>query len=228
MARALVVACVAWVAGSIVLMLLQGRFLAHYAAPASIPLGLLAAMGLERGRQMVEIARRGPGRALLPTGALILVTISGIAALRAGQMEADGVAGDHERSVAVAVAVRELATEDESIWVWGNEPQVYLDADRPVATPYSYLYPLVTPSYTTAEMIRETLADLEAERPAVVVDAGSSAPGRPGFQPLLHPRPLATDGRTLDILDPLRTFVANHYRERAVVEGWIVYELIGG
>ena len=59
----------------------------------------------------------------------------------------------------------------------------------------------------------------------MVVDAGSDSPGAPGFLPLLIPRPVLTDGRDLDLLDPLRAFVAANYELAATVEGWPVYVL---
>jgi hypothetical protein len=74
-------------------------------------------------------------------------------------------------------------------------------------------------------MIAAVLSDLQANPPAMVVDAGSASPGQPGFHALLKPRPLATDGRDLDILDPLRQFVADRYDEIGVVSGWTVYRL---
>jgi hypothetical protein len=56
-----------------------------------------------------------------------------------------------------------------------------------------------------------------------VVDAGSAGPGQPGFLPLLIPRPVATDGRDLDLLDPLRAFVEERYVTLSTVEGWVIY-----
>jgi hypothetical protein len=74
-------------------------------------------------------------------------------------------------------------------------------------------------------MIAATVRDLGTDPPALIVDAGSSAPGAPGFQPLLIPRPIASDGRDLDILDPLRDFVRDRYVELEVVDGWVIYRL---
>ena len=72
-------------------------------------------------------------------------------------------------------------------------------------------------------MVRE----LTDDPPAVVVDAGSDAPGQPGFLPLLIDRPVTTDGRDLDLLDPLRAFVADRYDLVATVAGWPIYVLRG-
>ena len=77
--------------------------------------------------------------------------------------------------------------------VWGNAPRLYDLAGRTPATRYSYLYPLTTPGYTTDAMIDDVARELDADPPEVIVDAGSSAPGQPGFLPLLIDRPIATE-----------------------------------
>jgi hypothetical protein len=92
-------------------------------------------------------------------------------------------------------------------------------------TPFSYLYPLVTPGYASEDLIAATVRDLGSDPPALIVDAGSSAPGAPGFQPLLIRRPVASDGRDLDILNPLRDFVRARYLELESVDGWVIYQL---
>jgi hypothetical protein len=58
-----------------------------------------------------------------------------------------------------------------------------------------------------------------------VVDAGSRDPGVPGFLPLLIDRPVAPEGRDLDLLAPLRDFVRANYTLREVADGWPVYVL---
>ena len=45
------------------------------------------------------------------------------------------------------------------------------------------------------------------------------------FRSLIE-RPVVSDGRDLDILDPMREVVAERYRLLEVVDGWPVYELI--
>ena len=45
------------------------------------------------------------------------------------------------------------------------------------------------------------------------------------FGLLLIDRPVATDGRNLDLLDPLRSFVAERYELWEIVQGWPVYRL---
>jgi hypothetical protein len=213
-------ACLAWLILGILSFPVQGRFLAHYVIPLAVPLGLLGAMGMDRLRTLWHVQRLA---VLLPLAATVLISVW--AGVSSGAMEWAFIARDHQRSTAVAAAVDEGSLPEEQIWVWGNEPELYLEADRPSATPYSYLYPLVTPGYASPGMIESTLAALSADPPRLIVDAGSPAPGEPGFQALLIPRLLASDGRDLDLLDPLREFVSANYRELATVDGWVIYEL---
>jgi hypothetical protein len=138
-------------------------------------------------------------------------------------MQATPIADQSTLIKAVSERLRQLPAGD--LLVWGNEPRLYEVAGRAPATRYSYLYPLTTPGYSTPAMVDEVARQLAETPPAVVVDAGSSAPGQPGFLPLLIARPIATDGRDLDLLDPLRTFVAANYRLASTVAGWPIYVL---
>jgi len=223
--RQAVVIGLAWVVLSLVLVVYQGRFFAHYAIPLALPLGVMAGMGFQRLGVLLSRAHRPLVRAGLLAPFVGALVISLAAAAAGGRMEWLPVWRDHERSERVADAIRASTGAEDAIWVWGNEPQLYLLADRPAATAYAYLYPLVTPGYTTPAMIQAALADLEADPPTLVVDAGSRAPGIVGFQQLLIPRPLTSDGRDLDILDPLRDFVGERYDESATVDGWVIYAL---
>lgn len=220
LSRDLAHACVAWILLALASFLVQGRLFSHYVIPLAMPLAVLAAFGVERVRALARPQRR---RLLLPV--IATCVISALAAGVAGAMELNLVAPDHDRSVAAARVIRDQSAESDRIWVWGNEPQLYLDSDRSSTTAYPYLYALVTPGYTTAAQVDATLESLEADPPAFIVDAGSSAPGMPGFQPLLIPRPLASDGRDLDLLDPLRDFIRSGYREVDRSSGWVIYAL---
>jgi hypothetical protein len=140
-------------------------------------------------------------------------------------MEADAVYTVNARARAVAEVLAGTTDPGDRLWVWGNAPQLYLAAERQQATVYAYLFPLVTPGYATPAMVDAALADLAGDPPRVIVDAGSSVPGAPGFQQLLIPRPLASDGRDLDILDPLRDFVRDNYEQGPTIDGWVIYVL---
>jgi len=224
--RLVLIACGGWIGVSLVLFVVQGRFYAHYAVPLAVPLALLASAGIDRLDEMLLNTSRQSRQAMIlaPFAFAILVSLWG--GVAAGRMEWLPIARDHDKSIAVAEVVRELTEDGDRIWVWGNEPTLYLDADRRHATRYPYLYPIVTQGYATAETIDVTIAALETSRPALVIDAGSDTPGSAGFHHLIIPRALATDGRDLDILDPLRAYIDANYEYVDVVEGWVIYERV--
>jgi len=224
--RVVLIACGGWIGLSILLFVFQGRFYAHYAVPLAVPLALLASAGVDRLDEMLLNTSQQSRQAMIlaPFAFAILVSLWG--GVAAGRMEWLPIARDHDRSTAVAEVVRELTDDGGRIWVWGNEPTLYLDADRRQATRYPYLYPIVTQGYATPEMIDATIAALETDPPALVIDAGSDTPGSAGFHHLIIPRALATDGRDLDILDPLREYIDANYEYVDVVEGWVIYERV--
>ncbi|MDP9250849.1 MAG: hypothetical protein M3O78_05725, partial [Chloroflexota bacterium] len=221
--RGMVIASLLWIGLSLVLFVVQGRFYAHYAIPLAVPLGILAGLGLKRLGESL-LGSRGYGvRALIVLPLVITCTISLVAGVASGAMQLAPVADDSARMQAVSDRLRDIAAG--TLLVWGNEPRLYDLAGRAPATQYSYLYPLTTPGYSTRAMIDELALKLAADPPRVVVDAGSPGPGQPGFLPLLIHRPVMTDGRDLDLLNPLRTFVAERYELVATVAGWPVYVL---
>ncbi|MEP7040306.1 MAG: hypothetical protein ABI864_01905 [Chloroflexota bacterium] len=218
--RAVGIALVLWICVSLVLFVVQGRFYAHYAIPLAVPLGVLAGLGLERvrsSRPSVQSARR-PLLGPVFIGTLLVSVAAGIIS---GAMQIAPVSDAHARNQAVAGNLRGL--RPGSMLVWGNQPVLYDLAARDPATVYTYLYPLTTPGYSTSAMIEAAARQIAQHPPAVVVDAGSNGPGQPGFLPLLIARPIATEGRDLDLLEPLRTFVAAHYDLAATVAGWPIY-----
>jgi hypothetical protein len=104
------------------------------------------------------------------------------------------------------------------IYVWGNEPGLYLYSGRPSAGPYIYAFPLITPGYSNVHQISLLLDQWRDRPPVAVVDASRLTPH------LLIPGSVYIgDGRALDILDPLRAFVATNYQRKETIDGYTVY-----
>jgi hypothetical protein len=221
--RPTVYAVLLWIAATLVFVVVQGRYYAHYAIALAVPIGILAGLGLHRVAESLQRARRPWLKVLIAFPLLLTLTVSVVAGVVSAALQLALVADSSVRMDAVSERLRDLPAG--SLLVWGNEPRLYSLADRTPATRYAYLYPLTTPRYSSAAQIDEVLQVLENHPPAVVVDVGSPAPGQPGFLPLLIDRPIASEGRDLDLLDPLRAFVAAHYRLEAVVSGWPIYVL---
>lgn len=221
--RGVMLAALVWLAVSVPVFVIQGRFYAHYVIPLAVPLGVLAGVGLER---VAETLRRTPGlrtRTVIFLPLVGTIAISLFAGVLSAAMQIAPVADRSARMQVVAQRLEHLP--GTTLLVWGNEPRLYDLSGRAPTTRYSYLYPLTTPGYSTQAMVDAVLLRLTGDPAAVVVDAGSNAPGQPGFLPLLIDRPIATDGRDLDLLDPLRKFVAEHYLLTDTVAGWPIYVL---
>jgi hypothetical protein len=212
-----------WIGGSLALFVLQGRFYAHYAIPLAVPAGILAGIGLERIVGWMRDIRRFGQRVMIVGPLTAALSVSVLASVNSTTMQIAPAPDDFARVQAVSAQLRNMPAG--SLLVWGKEPRLYHLAGRVPAIGYIYLYPLTTPGYSTVAMIDEVAQGLATNPPAVVVDAGSDSPGAPGFLPLLIPRPVLTDGRNLDLLDPLRAFVAANYELAATVDGWPVYVL---
>jgi hypothetical protein len=221
--RSVAIASMLWIGLSLVLFVVQGRFYAHYAIPLAVPLGILAGLGLQRMTESWRRARTLGRRALIILPRATTLAVSLFAGIVSGAMQLTPIQDESARMDAVATRLRQLPSG--TLLVWGNAPRLYDLTGRVPATRYSYLYPLTTPGYTTDAMIEDVARELAAEPPEVIVDAGSAAPGQPGFLPLLIDRPIATDGRDLDLLDPLRAFVGERYDLAATVAGWPIYVL---
>jgi hypothetical protein len=221
--RRVVAASLLWIGGSVVLFAFQGHFYAHYAIAVMVPLGILAGLGLDRIRGSLVRADRSRGMILRSVPLVAALVVSVLAGVDSAAAQVAVQSGRSARMRAVALELRQLP--DGSLLVWGAAPRLYDLAGRPVATRYIYFMPLTTPGYSTPAMIDQMARALADDPPSVIVDAGSDAPGLPGFLPLLIDRPVLTDGRNLDLLDPLRAFVAARYELAATVAGWPIYVL---
>jgi hypothetical protein len=209
----------AWTALSIFAVGLGGRFFGHYFLQAEMPLALAAAPGFAR----LWSRARAPSALLLVAPALALVAIAAHPPLDRALFH-----GDDPDYDAIGRAVAATTAADDTIWVWGNVPQIYHAADRrpgvrfpfcnyltgvSPATPSEY-DPRVDPRADRVPgALDMALADLAARRPAVVVDTAE--------QGLKHYRRFP-----LVAFPPLSDFVARHYRRGETVAGAVLYHRI--
>ncbi len=94
--RQATLACLVWMALALVSFVVQGRFLAHYAIPLAIPLGVLSGMGIDAWSERVRA-----GRSALIAPILLTLAISSVAAVAAGAMEFGPIQRDRARAQAV-------------------------------------------------------------------------------------------------------------------------------
>ena len=213
-----VVLALLWLVTSALAVRAGGRFFGHYFHLILPPLCLLAAPAFCR-LWRAGWSRRGPLLALcaLPALAFFLLATWGrplAAALDEGE----------PRYEEVAARIDALTTRDERIFIWGNSPQLYLLARRPMGARFSFCNYMTgespgTPTETGQrnadanqlpaawEML---FADLEQRRPALFVDAAAAGWDGYGKYPLSrYPR--------------LRAYVDQNYRPVEVRAGVVLY-----
>jgi hypothetical protein len=223
--RAVAFALAAWVAATVAVPVYLGRFETHYVAPLAVPLGVLAAAGFRD--VLVRRHRSMPAFAMISVAWGLVLGLSTTVAVLNGQALGGSLEAEARRTQLVAGFIQAHSHAADHIFVWGNEPHLYYLAERPPASRFIYLLPLTTPGYATPALIDDVLGEWEATLPELIVDAGSFEPGTAGDPPLLIDRPVSSDGREYDILDPLRAFVRDRYEELEIVDGWPVYRLRG-
>jgi hypothetical protein len=207
-----------WLATSAVAVTAGGRFFGHYFHLILAPLCLLAAPTFcrlwSKGRRY-----RVALSALCALPALFFFVLATIGrplavALDEGEPPYDDV----------ATRIAAITAPDDRIFVWGNSPQLYVLARRPMGTRFSFCNYMTgespgTPTETGQwdadanqlpaawEML---FADLEQRRPALFVDAAAAGwDGYDKFPLVRYPR--------------LRTYVDQHYRPVEVRAGVVLY-----
>jgi len=207
-----------WLVTSVVALRAGGRFFGHYFHLILAPLCLLAAPGFCRWwnagrlpRAVLVVACAGPALAFFG-----LATAG--RALAARLDEGEPAYQD------VAARIDALTTSGERIFVWGNSPQLYILARRPMGTRFSFCNYMTGESPGTptesghwnadANQLAASwdmlFADLEQRQPALVVDA--AAAGWDGYDKF----PLARYPR-------LRAYVDSNYRPVEERAGVVLY-----
>lgn len=201
------------VAGWIVTLVIQGHFIGHYAIVLAAPLAILAAPVLDRFTVWFADGRT---RLLATTTLVFAAALSALVVVATEQ----GIARRAPIDEASAM-VAELTPADGRLFVWGNEPYVYLLTGREPAGRYVYQFPLTRPTFTTDAMVTEVLEDWERDPPSAIVDASIHWLAV-SAHPLFGEWVFAGDP-VPDRLDPLRAFVRDDYHVAATVAEWRIY-----
>jgi hypothetical protein len=210
-----------WLFTSAIAVCAGGRFFGHYFHLVLPPLGLLAAPGFlrlwHRGR-----GARGALVAACALPALFFFALASFARPLSAALDEGEPAYDE-----VAARMAALTSADERVFVWGNSPQLYLLARRPMGTRFSFCNYMTGESPGTPTETGERnadsnqlpaawdmlFADLEERRPVLFVDA--AAAGWDGYDKF----PLARYPR-------LRSYVDQHYRPIETRTGVVLYRRV--
>jgi hypothetical protein len=206
-----------WLVLALAWLIYGGRFYPHYALLFVAPAVLLFGLALSKLSRLAGIFR-----ALIVISTLIW-TAGGLWIQNAPLSRYVDTSASANAAVAY---IDSHSGPSDLIYVWGDASQIYLNADRSPAGRYFFLLALMTPGYADGA-VAQTLADWTAHPPAIIVDA-SAYPNQRLLAPLLVPHAVNTTEDHVDLsapLDPLRTFVSNHYQLAGYFGGLPVYQL---
>jgi hypothetical protein len=229
--RSLVVLCIVDLALEMALSSISGRGYLHYFvmwAPASALLCAYMGYVFLRFGANTELLVWPSSRMRAGSVALcVVIILTHLTLFRAGAQKFLGRADDAEREV-VARYVRAHTGLNDTIYVWGYGPEIYVLTGRSSPSRYFMQTSLAIRKFSDGSMIGEIVRDLSAAPPRLIVDS-SYATGL-GYPPL--DQELGA-GRCLGAscpaaaLDPLFKLVTGGYR-RVTVPGagkWVVYAL---
>jgi hypothetical protein len=162
-----------WLAASAAGVCAGGYFRQHYYIQIIPPLAVAA------GRGVVALARRfAPHRvtirAFTLAGASILWEVAIVPRYSLLGSPADKcrrLYGPHPfvESISVARFLTRNSSPDDTVFVFGSEPQILFYADRKSASRYIFVYPLMTPFPDTRERQQSVLDELAARHPRFIV-----------------------------------------------------------
>jgi hypothetical protein len=184
----------AWLAASLLAVSAGGYFRQHYFALAMPPLALLAGIGLDALVRTI-LGARFVARLAAPFAAAVLLGWSVAVgwwyygpATPAAKLHRIYGSNPFPEAPALGAWLASRAADDDRIFVYGSEPQLLFYAQRPSASRYIFVYPLMMPLPASAARQRETLAELDAAPPRFVVGVfvRTSTLEQPGTPPELE------------------------------------------
>ncbi len=210
---------VAWLVSGAIGVAAGARFFGHYFHLVTPALSLLAAAPLARAWQA-----RPPWR---PALAAAMIVPAAVALACSTLLRAEVIArtDPEPRYDRVADELRRLSAPGDKMFVWGNSPQLYVFARRPMGTRFSFCNYMTGISPGTATETGEAGADanelpdswrmlfddLDRRQPRWIVDA--AAAGWDGYAAF----PMAR-------FPALEAYVREHYVVRERVDGVALYE----
>jgi hypothetical protein len=212
----------------------QDKYHAYHWLPVLPPLGLLAGHGVVvAGRWLVRSAG-GAARPLAAAGVALLGVALATAWLTQFSLPLRYVTGHVSREAClsefrdrtsadfsfaadlqVASYLAQRTEPGDSLYIWGFEPLVYFLADRPPASRFITVQPLVTP-WSPPEWRSELIEDLVRARPPFILVLHNDV------FPWVTAGPLDSAGQ-LEYYPELRALLAESYALRARIEDFDIY-----
>jgi 4-amino-4-deoxy-L-arabinose transferase-like glycosyltransferase len=162
----------AWLLPSFAGVAVGGYFRPHYYVQAIPPLAVLAGRGI-----VVVTDRRLSTRKLVAVGLAIASIAYGV--LIARDYWINGAPADKvpvlygiapfAEAAPVGEYLREHTGANDTIFVYGNEPEIYFYSLRRAASRYIFVYPLLTPTADVRDRQRAAFEDVAAHTPRFIV-----------------------------------------------------------
>lgn len=127
----------------------------------------------------------------------------------------------------VAARIASETTEDDTILVWGHQPQLYLLSGRAAPTRFFYQYPLVLDGYSSPKLLEEFISDITAARPELIIDAHNEK--LPDLGSAERPEGRISVGKYSHSPEDFRglfAVVSEDYRLLDEIEGYTIYKRI--
>lgn len=162
----------------LVLSSLAGRDYPHYYIAWLPAFGLLAAYAYQHGTAAILRGARleSPLRGIPVAIALVwLLAVDARVGLGAVDFQGSGEMTSRLGSVAY---VRDHTPPGDGVIVWGAEAIVNAVTSRRAPGRFSYIYPLYTRGYQSADLVAEFLRGLDADPPVLIIDASRAADGQ--------------------------------------------------
>jgi len=200
----------AWLVFSFMGVAMGGYFREHYFMQAIPPVALLAGFGASRIALPASLSVLGRSLPLSIAGAVVLYGVT-----TAPWYYLPGSADEKCRiiygrnpfveSLAVGSFLVSHSKPDETVFVFGSEPQILYYAKRRSASRYIFVYPLMTPFPDTADRQASVIRELANRNPKFVVTI---------FIPQSF---LAQRGTPIALFDSLRDLLSRSYHVVGVV-----------
>jgi hypothetical protein len=199
--------CLAWAVALSITIGYENRLFLHYLILLVPPIVLLAGLGLRSMIHGLKVPDRGArNRAILATcvtaglAVISAVTVAGLTGITmAGAGEAQTVTAD------TSAWIDANTPASASVFVWGNDTDIFLVSKRDPYDRHIYQFPMVTQGYWSPDKTAAILASWVQSPPRVIVESPASVP-------MFRPAPDPATTPNYDTLAPLRDFVRAHYR----------------
>jgi len=164
----------AWLAASVLGVSVGGYFREHYYLQAAPPLAALAALGAsEVVVPLLALRRREPVLVALVILVIGLAVLATPAYYLSSSPESRSLFVYHENpfleSPVVASFIAGRTSPEESVFIFGSEPQILFLAKRRAASRYLCVYPLMLPTADARRRQQEALAEIRRAAPAMIV-----------------------------------------------------------